>query len=433
MHKNALPLAFASLLVACGGATPRPAVPGSGDTVSMEEMRIVAGRDDDGSLVFDSYDAGQLFERGTELLNAGRCREAVSTYYDRLVREFPSSRYVGAALYNSGLCLHEGGELEASIPYYQGVLERAAAGRDAKHAGLQLAQVLVNLERWEEALPHVDRVLLREDLEAPERLEGLARRAQALLGLERIEDAERQARDALSYYRMQQRTGQIPEPYFAAASNYVLAEAVRLRSEQIELPAADAQTQHQALDQRARLVLDAQREYFNTIRHTDAHWAAAAGYRIGSMYDRLYHALMEAPIPPPTREIAEETMPVYEEEYRSELSRHVRPLLRHAIRYWELTLLMVERTGVQTEWAERTQGELERMRALLLDATDPEPEGEAEDAEEGASGPSAVLPALPELPTEMRRESGVGAEVALAAARRAPSSGPRVGALALAR
>ena len=79
MHKNALPLAFASLLAACGGATPRPAVPGSGDTVSMEEMRIVAGRDDDGSLVFDSYDAGQLFESGTELLNAGRCREAVST------------------------------------------------------------------------------------------------------------------------------------------------------------------------------------------------------------------------------------------------------------------------------------------------------------------------------------------------------------------
>lgn len=429
MHKNALPLALASLLAACGGATPRPAVPGADDTLSMEEMRIVAGRDGEGALVFDSYDAGQLFERGTALLNEGRCRDAVSDYYDRLVREFPGSRYVSPALYNSGLCLHEGGELEASIPYYQGVLERAPTGRDAKHAGLQLAQVLVNLERWEEALPHVDRVLLREDLEAPERLEGLARRAQALLGLERVEDAERQARDALSYYRMQQRTGQIPEPYFAAAANFVLAEAVRLRSEAIALPAADAQTQHEVLDQRARLVLDAQREYFNTIRHTDAHWAAAAGYRIGSMYDRLYHALMEAPIPPPTREISDDTMPVYEEEYRAELSRHIRPLLRHAIRYWELTLLMVERTGVQTEWAERTQGELERMRALLLDATDPAEPEEEEGAEEAAD-PQARLP---ELPAEMRREPALGAEVALAAVQAAPEPGPRVGALALAR
>src|SRR5690606_18000381 len=99
-------LTFAALvLAACGGATPRrpAAVPRQDEVIAMEEMRIVASRED-GDLVFDSYDAGQLFERGTALLNEGRCREAVERHYDRLAREFPTSRYLAPALYNAGLC-----------------------------------------------------------------------------------------------------------------------------------------------------------------------------------------------------------------------------------------------------------------------------------------------------------------------------------------
>ncbi|HEY8428283.1 MAG TPA: tetratricopeptide repeat protein, partial [Sandaracinaceae bacterium] len=356
-------LAFAALvLAACGGAPARPATPRQSEVIAMEEMRIVAARRD-GELVFDSYDAGQLFERGTALLNEGRCREAVERYYDRLAREFPTSRYVAPALYNAGLCLQEGGELEASVPYYQRVIERAAATRDGKHASFQLAQVLVALERWEDALTLSERILLREDLSSAERLEGMARRAQALLGLDRLDEAERQARDALSYFRTRQGDDAIADPYFAAAANFVLAETMRVRSERIEVPAADALTQHEVLDRRARLILDAQREYFSTIRFADAHWAAASGYRIGSMYDGLWHAMMEAPIPPPTRPMNEATTELYRREYRLELARHIRPLIRHAIRYWEMTLLMVERTGVRTEWAERTRADLERMRA----------------------------------------------------------------------
>lgn len=371
----------------------------------MEEMRITAGRDDDGGIVFESYDAGQLFEAGTRLLNDGHCRDAVERYYDRIRDEFPTSRYLGPALYNAGLCLQQSGEPEAAVPYYREVIERVPDGRDARHASLQLAQVLILLERWEEAQALTERLLLREDLPAPERLEGLARRAQALLGLERFEEADRQARDALSYYRMQQRTGQIPDPYFAAAANYVLAETIRLRSEAIELPRGSAQVQHEALDRRAQLILEAQREYFNTIRHTDAHWASASGYRIGAMYDRLWQALMRAPIPPPERPIAETLMPVYREEYRNELARHIQPLLRHAIRYWELTLLMIERTGVRTEWATRTREDLERMRSRLLEQTDPHdrdagerPPGPSPDESEAAPEPTEESSAMLSVP-----------------------------------
>lgn len=404
MQQRILPTLLALLAAACGAAAPRPAVPGDGEVIAMEEMRIVASREE-GELVLDSYDAGQLFERGTRLLNEGRCRDAVERFYDRLAREFPSSRYVAPALYNAGLCLHEGGELEASIPYYQRVIEQAGAARDGRHASFQLAQVLIGLERWEEALALTDRLLLREDLGSPERLEGLARRAQALLGLDRLDEAERQARDALSYFRTRQGDDRIDDPYFAAAANFVLAETMRSRSERIEVPAADALTQHDVLDRRARLILDAQREYFSTIRFTDAHWAAASGYRIGAMYDRLWQAMMEAPIPPPTQPMNEATTELYRREYRQELARHIRPLIRHAIRYWEMTLLMIERTGVRTEWADRARADLERMRGLLLEQEETAPAAEP-------SEPTSALPRLPGALVE-----GPALEPALEAAR----------------
>ena len=58
--------------------------------------------------------------------------------------------------------------------------------------------------------------------------------------------------------------------------------------------------QKQVLLQRAELLLEAQREYLNTIAFNNLdnyHWAAASGYRIGSMYEELWQAVTRAPVP----------------------------------------------------------------------------------------------------------------------------------------
>ena len=51
--------------------------------------------------------------------------------------------------------------------------------------------------------------------------------------------------------------------------------------------------------------------------------------------------------------------------YREALTQYVEPLLRHSIRYWELTLQMIERTGVDTEWRARIEADLTRVRQQL--------------------------------------------------------------------
>jgi hypothetical protein len=58
---------------------------------------------------------------------------------------------------------------------------------------------------------------------------------------------------------------------------------------------------------------------------------------------------------------------MYQEEYHLALARLAKPLIRHSIRYWELTLLMVERTGVSSGWTTRIRQDLDRARDRLLD------------------------------------------------------------------
>jgi len=344
----------------CAGSQQRPTTPG-GDVVQMEALRITAKRGQDGSYGFDVYDAPDLFKRATDLLNGKKCHEAV-VLYDKLTMEFPDSRYVSASYYNAGLCLQALGEFEASAQRYALLRDKLPGSEDYRHASLQYAEVLVQLERWEQVIAVADELLARTDLESHERLESMARHSQALLGQGKLQDAAKHARSSLSYFRTRPKTEEIVDEFFAAANNYVLAETLRREGQSMAFP-EDAESQQKVLIRRAELLLAAQREYFNTISFTNldnVHWAAASGYRIGNMYDELWQDVMGAPVPA-------HLPPEGADPYHESLAKLIKPLIRHAIRYWELTLLLIERTGMDNDWSRKTRDDLVRVRALLLE------------------------------------------------------------------
>ncbi len=353
-------------LAACGGSTPTPQTAADADreVVEMDELRITARQTDEG-LEFDSYDAETLFYRATELLNSRRCPDAV-TLYDRLADEFPGSRYRSPALYNAGLCLADTDDLEGSVARFERLIEEEPQSPDVKHATFNLAKLLIDLEHYDRALETADRLLRRTDLSSDERMEAMARRSQALLGRNDLDDAERTARMAVTYYRTRPEAELVNDPFFAAAANFVLADAIRRKAAAMAIPEAEVERQREVLERRAQYMLRAQREYFNTMSLTNAHWAAAAGYEIGAMYDKFWQDIMSAPTPPPRNPLPPGTYDDYADEYRHELARLVEPLIRHAIRYWELTLMMVERTQSQTPWATRIREDLERARQRLI-------------------------------------------------------------------
>lgn len=346
-----------ALAPACAGRnTPQPTTPNK--VVEMEALRIVAKHDTAGNYTFESYDAEELFQRANAELDAGRCKEAVPLY-DRITSEFAASHFASAAYYNAGLCLAQLGDRQAALRHFEALITLLPSSPDVKHATFQAGHLRADLSEWEQALALSDALLSRVDLDGAERVEAMALRSQALLGRSDLEGAARQASQALTYYRTHPED-LATDPYYVAAANFVVAETIRLRAEGMAFPDTNQDEQRAVLVKRAQLLLDAQREYFNAVRFTNAHWAAASGHRIGAMYDKLWHDLMSAPVP---KTLSEPAKAVYPQE----LAKLIKPLLRHAIRYWELTLMMVERTGVQTDWAEATRKDLERTRSLLLE------------------------------------------------------------------
>jgi tetratricopeptide (TPR) repeat protein len=392
----------ASGIAGCAGSSKGETTTPAKREVQFEELHINAKAKQGGGYEFESYDAGDLFKRATDLLNQQKCDEAVKLY-DRLVTEFEASEYVSASLYNAGLCLQALGNFAGAAEHYSNVRKLRPNSDDVKDASFLLAEVLIQLERWQEAQTIADELLARQDLTQEERLEGMARRAQALLGSGQLDEAERYAQSALSYFRTRSKDQPIRDEFFAAACNYVLAETFRTREESMAFPEG-LEPQKQVLIRRAQLLLQAQREYFNTISFQNLdnlHWAAASGYRIGHMYDELWHAVMSAPTPANLKGEGEQI-------YHQELAKLIKPLIRHAIRYWEMTLMFIERTGMKTPWADKTKEDLARVRALLLEQPPGEgglpPSASAKPLEpkaaEAAPPPSAAGAPAPAPPDE---------------------------------
>ncbi len=404
--KSSFVLACAALALGGCAASTTKGTTTPNEVVKLDELHINAKAKNGGGYDFESYDAKGLFSQATDLLNAKQCHEAAAGY-DKLVAEFPDSEYVASALYNAGLCFQALGEFAPAAEHYAQVLKLRPDWEDSKDAKFQLAEVLVQLERWADVLSTSEELLTHEDLTQEERLEAMARRSQGLLGAARYDEAESYAQSALSYFRTRPKESPIRDEFFAAACNYVLAEVYRTREESTPFPEG-LEPQKAVLIRRAELLLQAQREYFNTISFQNLdnlHWAAASGYRIGHMYDELWHAIMSAPVPQNLRNAQGEAA------YHEELAKLIKPLIRHAIRYFELTLMFIERTSMNTPWAAKTKTDLERVRALML----------AQPAGPGGL-PAAATPAVTPSPAQTPEPAAPGAE----GNRLPPASSPSV-------
>ena len=347
----------------CAGRPPHVATPSR--VVDVEPLHIEASRGESGYR-FRVFDAQSVFERALALHRAGRCDAAVPVY-DRVADDFAGSRYVSAALYNAGLCLAGNGELRGAAARFARLVAEVPTSPDVRDARFELLDLDVRLERWPAAVETADALLQDASLSPDLRVEAMARRAEALFGAGDLARAAAEADQTLRYARLRPASDPVRDDEFLASANFVLAETIRARSEQIEVPEGPVAVQRAALERRARLLLEAQDAYFDTMRWTYARWAAAAGYRVGEMYERFWEAMMGAPVPPPPTRKSPSALRLYRHDYHVSLARLIKPLLRHSISYWELTLEMTERTGVQTPWAARIREDLAVARARLAD------------------------------------------------------------------
>jgi tetratricopeptide (TPR) repeat protein len=351
-------------------------------------MRIRAtGSGED--LHLESYDAEELFHEGFRRQNQADCAAAVQ-FYDRLASEFASSRFLSSALYDAGLCYEALDRFADAQARYDRLIRDLPESPDVKDALFRSGGCAEHLENAAKAEATFTTLLGREDLTPDEHLEAMTRHAAALLALERLDECEAEARRAIAFYRRAEGTQPIETDYFVAQAQYLLGEVLRVEFERIRFTADEAEMRRD-LERKSRLLLDAQAEYILAIRTTNPHWAAASGYRIGEIFRNFYDHIMAAPVP---ASLDAEQREIYFEELRNQ----IRPLVQKAIRVWERTILMSERTGVHNEWVERTNADLESVRRMLVD---------------GGSAPSpatehAPPPAQPPAPARQQDPGPVG-------------------------
>ena len=368
--------------VAPANPTPAPT------EYEMEPIKIAAVKGPEGQRL-ESFDATDLFEQAGTALSAKRYDDAIKTY-DRLLKEFDDARYKKAALYNTGLALQGKKDWPAAIGQFRILIEQYPDTEDAKDALYQTGASYAELENWPTSATIFAEILQRKDLNADDRIEALGRRGFAQFKLKDLDTAERTFRSALAYFSQIEKDERLQTDFYLGLCKYHLGEIPheRFRAAPLRLPERQMNVD---LDEKARLLLTAQRQYIDTIKLGNPQWASAAGYQVGSLYEELYDAFIHAPIPP---DMLGQANAEKRDVYFDELRKKIRILLEKSARWTEQNLLMIERLGIDNEWRDKSKVAYAKLQKLLDPSTPLQPGDLGSEAP--PSPPSA--PALPVAP-----------------------------------
>lgn len=310
----------------------------------------------------DAYDAPDLFRRASAAYQSKEYEHA-QKLYRRLADEFPFSEYASAALYNLGLSHEQLREYAPARDAYARMVDSYPDSEDVTDALFRLLGCMEALDLQEDAVRIADRLLFeRSDLTAFERVECLARKGAALVSLGRDEAARQSLEEAVYRFKSQKDISTQASPYFAAMARFKLGEILEKQMHEALLP-EDENLLRSALEEKCKLLLDAQREYTDSIRFGDAHWAAASAYRIGRLYQTLWEDMMHAPALPDLN--SEE-----QEIYRQVLKERIQILLEKALLQWDRVIKMAERLDFKNEWVEQARRDVVEIRKLTKERDD---------------------------------------------------------------
>ena len=355
-------LASIALIALGGGACASLSKSPASNQVDMEPVVVRPVADPLTGL--DGYDARALLEVGNQQY-AQEAYDRALAVYQRLVSEFPESEHVSVATYNIGLCFEQLAEYEDSASAYGRLIERFPEARTFTEAHFRRAIVLAKVERWEDVANTFWAVRQLPGLSTMNELEARVGQGVGMFMQGDHTTAEFEFRGALTFYDKHKDEEFIPARYYVGQSRFYIGEIYARAFEKAPLSEPDGshdvwvEMMGRQLEEKCRLLLRAQQNFIRAIRVGHAGWATAAGFRIGSLYESLYDALLGVPVPP---ELTEEQRIFY----REELKKRVSVLVMKAIKVYETSLAMARRVGEDNDWVEKTSASLERMKSLYI-------------------------------------------------------------------
>jgi hypothetical protein len=378
-------LVVALALAGCAtrGSGPAPASPAAPVThYEMEPIKIQAVKGPDGTHI-ETFDAAELFEQAGAALSDKRFDDAIR-YYDRLLKEFSDSRYTKAALYNVGLAYQGKKDWAGAIARFKLLAEQHPQSADAKDALFQIGASYAEAGNWPTSAELFAQLLERKDLSADDRIEALGRRGFAQFQLKDLDTAERTFKSALMYFHQIETEERLQTDFYLGLCKYHLGQIPHERFRAIPLRLPERQMGLD-MDEKAKLLLFAQRQYIEAIKLGNPQWASASGFQVGSLYEEFYDAFIHAPVPP---ELLAKGNKEKLEVYYEELRKRIRILLEKSIRVHEQNLLMMERLGVKNEWRDKSKTAYAKLQALL----DPNNKVQFADPNSAPAAPAASPP-----------------------------------------
>jgi TolA-binding protein len=389
MRNRSLALAF-TLLAGCAGKTKNDVAVGPPpvEYVEMDPIKITAVKGPDG-VDMETLDIAELFERAGKALAEKRYDDAIAGY-EQLLKEFPgSNKYQLPSLYNAGLACQGKKDWAKAADLFKKMAELAPNSSDTKDGLFQLGATFAEMGNWPTSATIFAQLLERKDMNADDKIEAFARRGFAQFQLKDLDTAERTFSTALYFFRSIEKEERLQTDFYLGLVKYHLGQIPHERFRAIPLRLPEKQMAKD-MDDKARLLLSAQRQYIETIKMGNPQWASASGYQVGSLYEEFYDAFIHAPIPP---ELMGDGNQEKREIYYDELRKKIRILLEKSLRTHEQNLLMLERLGVQNEWRDKSKLAFAKLQKML------DPSFKFDFADPATAGSQSAVPPPPPTPT----------------------------------
>ena len=303
------------------------------------------------------YDDVTLFKKAEEALDNGELDKGIYLYY-MLLKKFPESSLVPATLFNLGATYEEKKEYEKARKFYQYLVDHYPDNSLVPRALFRIAIILEKEEKFREAL-RIVRELEKKNLSGEDHLKLTALKGILLTeagnekrGVEILEKVDR-------IYSEKSRKGINVDRYFWGWVRFTLAEVVFKKFQEIHVTATTKEEIRQQLERKASLLLQAMSLYFKTLKTHSTHWATAAVYRMGLLYELFYVEIVS--INPPAG-LSEEEKEVYYEE----LTKVLEPVKKKAIETYKKIIWYAKQWGINTPWIEKAKKHIEILREFKI-------------------------------------------------------------------
>lgn len=347
-------------LVACSGASPRPAStvasPRPAATPEPMKAQIVPTDDDTGGT------AAEVFERGRLAMNVGQPAHA-RVLFDRVVKAERAEHPDGptnlgrAAAYNAALCSEQLEEPENARDRFRALSLASPGTSDAVDADLRRARLDVEIEDWADLGLASSSLLSSTSLARGDRAEATALQALHMIhGAHDLSAAQKSITQAVKLLEQKDKPDDEPPPQNAAAVHFARGDLIRAQGDalvfldetdpQKPIVSADFPVK---LETRCQKILDAQDAYVDAINTRELRWAVRAGLRVATMYLDLHRDVTA--IPPPKSATTDEKKQLF----KGAMLLRYRILLEKGLGTLERTLNLETKAGAKSTWLEHAR------------------------------------------------------------------------------